>query len=169
MGVGGQHHAPATLPPGKTLYRLYTRLGGPQGRSGRVRKISPPTRFRSQDRSSPEWVAIPTELSRPQLRFNRTDIWIGAETSCVNLCLLIIAFRFCPRSYLQRLHTQPQRIILLSNYPVKNYTIYLYKLRQKRGKADVLKTTIFIILWLPAYSGFYGKPSLVKWKYVKKF
>jgi hypothetical protein len=39
--VGGQHHAPAALPPGKTRYPLYRRLGGPQGRSGRVRKISP--------------------------------------------------------------------------------------------------------------------------------
>ena len=45
MGVGGQHHAPAALPPGKTRYPLYRRLGGPQGRSGRVRKISPPPGF----------------------------------------------------------------------------------------------------------------------------
>ena len=29
-------------PPGKTRYPLYTRLGGPQGQLGRVRKISPP-------------------------------------------------------------------------------------------------------------------------------
>jgi hypothetical protein len=28
--------------PGKTRYPLYRRVGGPQGRSGRVRKISPP-------------------------------------------------------------------------------------------------------------------------------
>jgi hypothetical protein len=48
--VGGQHHAPAALPPGKTRYPLYRRLGGPKGRSGRVRKISPPTRIRSPDR-----------------------------------------------------------------------------------------------------------------------
>jgi hypothetical protein len=38
-GVGGQRHAPAVLPPGQTRYPLYRRLGGPQGRSGRVRKI----------------------------------------------------------------------------------------------------------------------------------
>ena len=49
-GVGGQHHAPAALPPGKTRYPLYRRLGGPQGRSGRVRKFSPPTGIRSPDR-----------------------------------------------------------------------------------------------------------------------
>ena len=41
--MGGQRHAPAALPPGKTRYPLYRRLGGPLSRSGRVRKISPPT------------------------------------------------------------------------------------------------------------------------------
>jgi hypothetical protein len=41
MGVGGQRHAPADLPLAKTLYPLYRRLGGPYGRSGLVRKISP--------------------------------------------------------------------------------------------------------------------------------
>jgi len=41
MGVSGQGHAPAALPPGKTLYPFYRRLGGLQGRSGRVRKIPP--------------------------------------------------------------------------------------------------------------------------------
>ena len=41
MGVGVQRHAPAVLPPGKTRYPLYSRLGGPQDRSGPVRKISP--------------------------------------------------------------------------------------------------------------------------------
>jgi len=40
-GVGGQCHAPAALPPVKTRYPLYSRLGGAQGQSGRVRKISP--------------------------------------------------------------------------------------------------------------------------------
>ena len=45
MGVGGQHHSPAALPPGKTRYPLYRRLGGPQGRSELVRKISRPPGF----------------------------------------------------------------------------------------------------------------------------
>jgi len=39
--LGGQRHAPAALPPGKTQYPLYRRLSGPQERSGRARKISP--------------------------------------------------------------------------------------------------------------------------------
>jgi hypothetical protein len=40
MGLGGQRHATAALPPVKTRYPLYWRLGGPQGQSGRVRKVS---------------------------------------------------------------------------------------------------------------------------------
>jgi len=51
-GVGGQRHAPSALPTEKTWYPLYRRLGGPQGRCGRVRKISPPTEIRSPDRSA---------------------------------------------------------------------------------------------------------------------
>ena len=50
MWVDVQRHAPAALTSGKTRYPLYRRLGGPQGRSGRVRKISPPTGIRSPDR-----------------------------------------------------------------------------------------------------------------------
>jgi len=44
-GVDGQRHTPAASPLGKTRYTLYRRLGGPQGRSGQGRKISPPTGF----------------------------------------------------------------------------------------------------------------------------
>jgi len=40
-GVGGQRYGPATLPPRKTWYPLCIMLGGLQGLSGRVRKISP--------------------------------------------------------------------------------------------------------------------------------
>jgi len=42
--VGGEGSAACpshSLPPGKTRYPLYRKLGGPQGRSGQVRKISP--------------------------------------------------------------------------------------------------------------------------------
>ena len=52
-GEGGQRHAPAAFPPRKTRYPLYRRLGGLQGRSGRVRKISPPTGVRSTDHPAP--------------------------------------------------------------------------------------------------------------------
>ena len=48
--VSGQRHAPAVFPPRRTQYLLYRRLGGSQGRFGRVRKISPSTGIRSPDR-----------------------------------------------------------------------------------------------------------------------
>ena len=44
-GEGPASRPGLTLPPGKTLYPLYRMLGGPQGRSGQVRKISPPRGF----------------------------------------------------------------------------------------------------------------------------
>ena len=50
MGVGGQRHAPAVLPPGKTQYPMFRRLDGPQGRYGRVRKVSLPIGIRSPHR-----------------------------------------------------------------------------------------------------------------------
>jgi len=45
MGVYDQRLIPAALPPVKTRYPLCWRLDGPQSRSGRVRKISPPPEF----------------------------------------------------------------------------------------------------------------------------
>ena len=44
-GEGSASSPGRSLPPGKTRYPLYTGLGGPQGRSGQVQKISPPPEF----------------------------------------------------------------------------------------------------------------------------
>jgi len=49
-GEGSASHPGRSLPPVKTRYPLYRRLGGPQERSGQVRKISSPTGIRSPDR-----------------------------------------------------------------------------------------------------------------------
>ena len=48
-----------TLPPGKTRYPLYRRLGGPQGRSGRAESV---VSLGIRSRSVQPVVAIPTEL-----------------------------------------------------------------------------------------------------------
>jgi hypothetical protein len=63
-GVNGQLHGPAALPPGKTWYPLYRRLGWHQGRSGRVPKISSPTGIR-----------LPFIKMQPFL----IDIWTGIQ------------------------------------------------------------------------------------------
>ena len=44
-GEGSASRPHCSLPPRKTWYALYRRLGGPQGRSGQVRNISPPPGF----------------------------------------------------------------------------------------------------------------------------
>ena len=44
-GEGSALRPGRSLPPGKAGYPMYRRLGGPQGRSGQVRKISPPPGF----------------------------------------------------------------------------------------------------------------------------
>ena len=44
-GEGSASRPGRSLLPGKTRYPLYMRLDGPQGRSGQVRKISPPPGF----------------------------------------------------------------------------------------------------------------------------
>ena len=54
------HEGPGRFTPGKeTRYPLYRRLGGPQGRSGRVWKISPPPGF---DLWTVQPVALPLHL-----------------------------------------------------------------------------------------------------------
>jgi hypothetical protein len=45
MRMDGQLHSPAALPPGKTWYPLYRRLGGSHCQSGQVQKIMPPPGF----------------------------------------------------------------------------------------------------------------------------
>ena len=44
-GEGSASRPCRSLTPGKTRYLFYRRLGGPQGRSGQVCKISPPPGF----------------------------------------------------------------------------------------------------------------------------
>ena len=49
MGLGGQRHTQAALPPGKSRYPLCRRMGGSQSRSGRLRKDLAHTGIRSPD------------------------------------------------------------------------------------------------------------------------
>ena len=44
-GEGSASRPVRCLPPGKSQYPLYRRLGGPQVRSGQARKVSPPPGF----------------------------------------------------------------------------------------------------------------------------
>jgi hypothetical protein len=55
------------LPPGKTRYPLYRRVGGPHGRSGQVWKISPPLGF-------DPWIVQPVA--------SRYTNWATQPTTC---------------------------------------------------------------------------------------
>ena len=88
-GVGGQRHAPAALPPGKRpRYRLYRRLGGPQGRCGRVRIISPPPGIRSPDRPTRTDYAITAHVGACtplRFRFLEYDVSVPKHVGII-LC-----------------------------------------------------------------------------------
>jgi hypothetical protein len=71
MGVSGKRYAPTALPPEMTRFSFYRRLCGPQGRSGRVRKISPLTGFDPRT-VKPVTVAILSQHKQHiQSHFNR--------------------------------------------------------------------------------------------------
>jgi hypothetical protein len=58
---------------GKTRYPLYRRLGGPQGRSGQVRKVSPPPGFFLQNCT---FISRTSSTSGYQSAFLK-DTWTG--------------------------------------------------------------------------------------------
>jgi len=74
-GVGGQLHNQATLPSGKrTCTHFYSKMSGPQGLSGKVRKISPPP-------ASPWRVCIVKCFRNPENKFY-----------CVSVRLLLLVY-----------------------------------------------------------------------------
>jgi hypothetical protein len=83
-GEGSASRLGRSLPPGKTRYPLYRRLGRYQGRSGQVRKISPPLGFDS-------WTVQPVAgrytdyATRPtptDVRHIKSDVGSTAEDCC---------------------------------------------------------------------------------------
>jgi hypothetical protein len=107
MGVGGQRHAPDALPPAKTRYPLYRRLGGPQSRSERVRKISHPPRFNPRTVQTvasryTDW-AIPAHsitlipALRPSNHFDSLCFWrrkFGIHFSSLPICVSFLGQAF---------------------------------------------------------------------------
>ena len=83
VGEGSASRPGSTLPPGKTRYPFYRRLGGPQDRSGQVRKISP-HRDSIPGPSSPQTVAIPTELPGPRGKILIISIYSVTSMSFTN-------------------------------------------------------------------------------------
>ena len=110
-GEGSASRPGRSLSPGKTRYSLYRRLGGPQGRSGQVRKISPPTGIRSPDHPARSQSLY--RLSYPAHGFIRMWAIINARRrravlisgtcilySPVNICRPAYLFKYLIRNFL---------------------------------------------------------------------
>ena len=94
-GEGSASRPGRTLPPGKTRYPLYRRLGGPQGRSGLVRKISTPPGLdprtvQSVGSSYTNFASRPTTVispffksANPRIHFTVTPV--SAMNECLEL------------------------------------------------------------------------------------
>ena len=68
MGVRGQHHAPATLPPGKDTITIVQEAGWDPGPAWAGAENLATTGIRFPDRPARSVIAIPTELSRPPVK-----------------------------------------------------------------------------------------------------
>ena len=99
-------HLTMVLPPGKTRYPLYRRLGGPQGRSGREENLVP-TGIRSRivqlvvSRYT-NWATRPTYYREYANEMHRVWCFNGSEDvffyiPCSSLCRLIGRYKFFGR------------------------------------------------------------------------
>jgi hypothetical protein len=89
-------------PPGKTRYQLYMRLGGPQGQSEQVWKISPPPGFNP-------WTVQPIASHYTDYNTQPTE-WGGGEFIFIlsrKLCSTIVAVYFeVPKQYVAKRNTR---------------------------------------------------------------
>ena len=81
VGEGSASCPGRYLPPGKTRYTLYRRLGGPQGQSGQVRKISPPPGFDPRTVQPvasryTDYATRPTRTGGTEFHFLRPHTWM---------------------------------------------------------------------------------------------
>ena len=83
-GEGSASRPGLSLLPGNIRYPLYRRLGGPQGRSGHVRKISPPPR-------SPDRPVLSQSLYRLSYPAHRQSIRLCIKQK---VCLVPVADQF---------------------------------------------------------------------------
>jgi hypothetical protein len=114
-GEGSASLLGRSLPPGKTRYPLYRRLGGPRGGSGQVRKISPPTGIGSTDRPARSqalyWLIYSGPLSYAALPTN--NFRICTQTSS-KLHHNAATQTKCPPSYLCSIPKQSSRFLCYS-------------------------------------------------------
>ena len=90
-GEGSASRPGRSLPPGKTRYPSYRRLGGLQGRSGRAENLAP-TGIRLPDRLARSSVAIQTELPGPTVRRNRRYVTVEVHRFTCKVAVFNVRF-----------------------------------------------------------------------------
>jgi hypothetical protein len=121
-----------TLPPGKTRYPLYRRLCGPQGRSGQVRKITPPPGF--DPRAAQPVVSRYTDWATwPTTEMNTRNIPCGVGGGGGGHCLEIrvpllpVKLRVSPGLYLDCFTFKLQTMsFLTANIFLSDFTFVLF-------------------------------------------
>ena len=98
MGVGVSPTPRPPLPPGKTRYPLYRRLGVTQGRFGQVRKISPPRGFdpRTVQPVASRYTDWATRPTGQQSTFH--NLSIGNETTEEENPLIVLTYLIMEQS-----------------------------------------------------------------------
>ena len=104
MGVGVSTTPRPPLPPGKTRYPLYRRLGGPQGRSGRAENFVP-TGIRSRTVQPvvshyTDWATLPTKVyfmltnttNGPYLEAALSNAYPLTHTTSSSISMIILLF-----------------------------------------------------------------------------
>ena len=91
-GEGSASRPGLSLPPGKTRYSLYRRLGGPQGWSGQVQKILPPPGFNPRTVQPvashyTDWATWPTFTVTSKINFTGVIYTITFTFRSLNISL----------------------------------------------------------------------------------
>jgi len=120
-GEGSGTRLGRSLPLGKTRYPSYRRLGGPQGRSGQVREISPPTGIRFPDRPARGQSLVMVTLPGPHTR--------------LYMPVIIIDFGFMRPQYMREIKnsswgSQPLFRRSVEKYKVQNNCQLVFDLHQ---------------------------------------
>jgi len=130
-----------TLPPEKTRYSLYRRLGGPHGRSGRAENLVP-TRIWSrtvQPVVSPyaDYSTRPTVVARTQ--YNLHDVWRGLYDSNPSpFSALMVRNRNSVRYYIASVSGAVRKTTATSDCKVRCACLFL-NLSEWKNTAHIVK------------------------------
>ena len=118
-----------SFPPGKTRYPLYRRLGGPQGWSGQVQKISPPPGF------DPRTVQLVASHS--------TDY--ATRPTHVNLTVIKVEIMYSNHIYANPKQSCNKVHLVRKRYFVVNFTKLTHKTYQIHSYAFIFPTLASVI------------------------